>query len=198
MDPNSSVNPAYLLEFLENALKQFEKKDPRIKEELMERRATIFSMASQVSVKFPYPDEHLKQWHAMHEHIRLVDATLLVIQSGTRNSERFFSHPNDFAMGVMHSLLRIAMVADRWTELPVERQERYPNPDEMRTKAVEVATDYLNSFGKMQFPVVDKHREKEPRFFAPLYEMQKRILGEFVDMCSGMQSALLMYFYAHH
>lgn len=191
MESTSGMKPAYLLDFLERALEDFENDEPLIKEELMARRTTFFSMATQVSGKFPYPDDLLMNWHAMHEHLKLAETTLLVIQSGTRKFDRFFSHPNDLVMGIMHSVLRIAVVADRWTELSVERQERYLNPDDMRAKAIEVATDYLNSLGKMSPSLVDKHRERDLRCFSPLYEIQKRILGEFLDVCSGTWLALL-------
>lgn len=193
-DSTSSAKPAYLLEFLERTLEEFENDEARIREELMAKRTTVFSIVSQVSSKFPYPDEQLKQWHAMHEHIKLADSTLLVVQSGTRNFDRFFSHPTEFVMGIMHSVLRIAVVADRWTELPVERQEKYPNPEEMRVKAIEVATEYLNSFGKLSPSLIDKHRERQPQRFSPLCEVQKRILGEFLDMCSGTWLVLRRHF----
>lgn len=182
----SDVKPVYLLDFLERTLDEFENDKAGIRDDLMAKRTTVFSIISQVSAKFPYPDEQLKQWHAMHEHIKLADATLLLVQGGTHKFDRFFSHPTEFVMGTMQSLLRIAVVADRWTELPVERQEKYPNPDDMRAKAIEVATDYLTSLGKLSPARIDKQREKESRRFSPLYEMQKRILCEFLDMCDGM------------
>lgn len=184
-DSTPAMKPAFLLEFLEHALEDFENDAPQIKDELMARRTTLFSLATHVSGKFPYPDEQLKLWHAMHEHLKLAETILLVIHSGTRKFDRFFSHPIDFVMGIMHCLLRIAVVADRWTELPVERHEKYLNPDDMRTKAMEVATDYLNSIGKMSPPLVDKKQEKDLRGFSPLYEIQKRLLGEFLDTCGG-------------
>ncbi|KZT71549.1 hypothetical protein DAEQUDRAFT_111495 [Daedalea quercina L-15889] len=185
---DTTSSSAYLLEFLQHFLQQIDNDDPEIQRDIdMWRRATA-DVADNVLGNIPPPEQ--LPWHSMHEQLKLAEISLDIIEHSARKVDRFFSKPDDFAPTVMHSLLRIGLVSDRWTDVAVDQRENYLNPEDMRKKVSDACRAVLDAFGKINQPRLDKDKEEEKANgnSLPLYETQRRILSEYLAVCNDIHT----------